>query len=85
MNPGDYLTAEILNGGGFVGLCGLFVLALARGWLVTAREHNDVKRDRDEWKSYAKRGLVVAERGTQAAEIAAGALDKLPTEGRATS
>ena len=39
---------------GVVGLCVLFVLALGRGWIVTRREANDIRHDRDEWRAESR-------------------------------
>jgi len=39
---------------GVVGLCVLFVLALGRGWIVTRREANDIRHDRDEWRTESR-------------------------------
>jgi len=39
---------------GVVGLCVIFVVALARGWIVTRREANDIRHDRDEWRAESR-------------------------------
>lgn len=50
----DLLTAEALGSGGFVALVGAIFWLLVRGQIVTARELNNMKLDRDEWRQIAK-------------------------------
>lgn len=47
--PVDSLTAP--------GLLLIAVLMLFLGWIVTKREHDDVKRQRDSWKALAEKQL----------------------------
>lgn len=51
---------------GVVGLCVLVMVALARGWLVTRREANDIRHDRDEWRSESRlKDVQLAEKDKQ--------------------
>lgn len=43
-----------LDGISIVGLVVLLGVALARGWIVTAREHATVIHDRDEWRTESR-------------------------------
>lgn len=49
-----------------VGLCVGIVLAIARGWLVTARELSNVVHDRDEWRAESRiKDQQIAEKDEQ--------------------
>ena len=72
----DQIPAGVLNGVGVIGLVVFMYFALARGWIVTRREHEDTKKhladmqdDRDKWQGIALRALGVAEKVTDAAEV----------------
>lgn len=48
------VPVEALNGAGVVGIALLVAIAIARGWLVTAREVERIEHDRDEWRAESR-------------------------------
>lgn len=65
-----------INGIGVVGLVALFGLALARGWLFTKRQYDDVVHDRNEWRT--------AHRISEAARLESGEHQRTVTETAST-
>lgn len=53
----DAIPPALLNGAGVAGLLVLLFWMLATGRIVTRREHDSVKQDRDYWRSAALMGL----------------------------
>jgi hypothetical protein len=49
------IPAEFFDNVGAVGLVVLFGIALAKGWVVTRREIDSLRADRDAWHSAADR------------------------------
>ena len=50
----DGFPTYILDGLGTVGLCVLFVFALAKGWIVTRRELEQAHHEANEWRSESR-------------------------------
>ena len=56
---------------GVVGLCVLFVLAIAKGWLYTATQYRDATHDRDEWRAESRlKDAQIAEKDEQLRHMA---------------
>lgn len=67
----DASLVALLDGVGTVGLIVLFAIALARGWVVTSREHDNLLKDRDEWRSESKlKDAQLDEKDTQLRHLA---------------
>lgn len=70
--------AQFVQTVGVVGLLAFAVLAFYRHWVVLGSDHNELKRDRDEWKELALRGLITADRATT---VAAATINKSTSQG----
>lgn len=58
------------SGIGVVGLIVLFGIAMGRGWIVTRREANDIRHDRDEWRAESRiKDVQIAEQADQLREL----------------
>lgn len=58
--------SRVLDGVGTVGTWVLLGVALARGWLVTAREHKTTVHDRNEWRAESRlKDSQIAEQAKQ--------------------
>lgn len=60
MTAGEFIS--YLNSAGVVGVLAIIILGGWRGWYVWAREFNEMREDRDWWRSTALDGLGAAER-----------------------
>lgn len=70
--------SDVIQASGIIGLFVWFIIGLMKGWWVMKSSHDELKeriqelkQDRDEWKSTALRGTDIAERsvGTAASAI----------------
>jgi hypothetical protein len=75
MNPDQLLP--LIDGATTVTLLSLAIVAWLRGWIVSGREFEGMRRDRDRWRDMTLRSAGLAERGTRAATRAAEELEEL--------
>lgn len=72
---------QILDLAGSLTVAGLLLLILAallKGWLVTAREYNEMRRQRDRQRQEAEQWKRLALRGTRIAGCAVRVAEKCP-------
>ncbi len=66
MPPADY--SALLQTGGPIAVLAFFITAFLRGWIVTAKQYDDLRRDRDDWKEAALQSIGGAEKALGLAE-----------------
>lgn len=74
------MLLALLDSGGTLGLMVLIVVALLRGWVVTRREHEEMRKERDRLLAITLRSVDLADRGTRIAGRAASAVSVLEDE-----
>jgi len=53
----ENLTPELLTQGGLIGFLSLFALMFLKGWIVPKGTVDDIKTDRDAWRSAAETAI----------------------------
>ena len=61
MQP-DALIALVQGGSGALVMAAFFIVAFIRGWIVPGLLYDDLRLERDYWRSVADRALTVAEK-----------------------
>ncbi len=62
------MLAQIVSTGGAIGTLAFVVLAMLKGWLVPGSVHDQLIRDRDDWKEIALASVNGTEKAISLAE-----------------
>lgn len=75
---GDFVSGIPWGDFSWPALLGLVVLLIIRGDIVPRKTYEDMRRERDEWRTTAIKALEVNDKTLVAAETGAAVLDALP-------
>ena len=82
MSVEDVIAAVPFQSIGLGGIVTLVILLIIRGDIVTRKQHDEVRADRDDWKRIALELMDVNTKAVKAAETTTAVLDALPRPSR---